>query len=162
MRTTLTLAAIALAFTACNAPQPTEVAETPTEVLNYYGDTITIAGAMTPDDFMAAIAGKDTLEAKLEATIIQTCRMKGCWMTLDMGNGREMRVRFKDYGFFVPTEGADGKKVIIEGFAYTDTIAVDHLRHLAQDAGKTEDEILAITEPEVGVNFEARGVIIKN
>ncbi len=161
MRHFFAFAAAALIFTACTAPQP----ETTTEevaVLNYYGDTITADGAVPAPEFVALMAGKDSLEVKLEANIIQTCRMKGCWMTVDLGNGEELRVRFKDYGFFVPTEGADGKTVIMEGYAYNDTVSVDDLRHLAEDAGKTEEEILAINEPEFGINFEAHGVIIKD
>jgi len=130
--------------------------------MSFYGDTITADGAIAPGEFLAQIEGRDTLKTKIEATINETCKMKGCWMTLDMENGDQMRVSFKDYSFFVPKEGVQGKKAIIEGFAYTDTISVDHLKHLAEDAGKSPEEISAISEPEVGVNFEARGVIIRN
>lgn len=130
--------------------------------MHYYGDTITADGAISPAEFLAQIAGTDTLKTKVEASINETCKMKGCWMTLDMENGEQMRVSFKDYAFFVPKDGVQGKKAIIEGFAYTDTISVDHLKHLAEDGGKSPEEIAAITEPEVGVNFEAHGVIIRN
>ncbi|MFN2429174.1 MAG: DUF4920 domain-containing protein [Cryomorphaceae bacterium] len=130
--------------------------------MSMYGDTISTEGAMAPADFLAQLEGKDTLKTKLEATINQTCKMKGCWMTLDMENGEQMRVSFKDYGFFVPKEGVEGKKAIVEGFAFTDTISVDHLKHLAEDEGKSPEEIAAINEPEIGVNFEAHGVIIRN
>lgn len=82
-------------------------------------------------------------------------------MTLDMGNDQQMRVRFKDYGFFVPKEGAEGKTAVVEGFAFVDTLSVDHLRHLAEDAGQTAEEIAAINEPEISINFEAHGVVIK-
>jgi hypothetical protein len=137
-----------------------QVVDMPT--MNFYGDSISAEGAVAPSDFLAQMNGVDSLPIKIEAKINQTCRMKGCWMTLDMGNGEEMRVSFKDYGFFVPTEGVDGKTAIIEGFAYPDTTSVEHLQHLAEDAGKSPEEIAQITEPEVGVSFEAHGVIIKN
>ncbi len=127
----------------------------------FYGDTITEENAMTVEQFQSAMEGKDSLSVKMTASINETCQVKGCWMTLDMGEGEEMRVKFKDYGFFVPTEGVEGKTTIIEGYAFTDTISVDMLKHLAEDGGATEEEILAITEPEIGVNFEATGVIIK-
>ncbi len=106
--------------------------------------------------------GHDSLNVKIEAKINETCQKKGCWMTVDMENGEEMRVRFKDYGFFVPLEGVDGKMAVMEGVAFTDTLSVEFLKHLAEDAGKTEEQIAAINEPEVGVNFEARGVIIRD
>jgi hypothetical protein len=130
--------------------------------MNFYGDTITTDGAIHPDAFKAQMEGNDSLEIKVEATINQTCKMKGCWMTLDMGSGEEMRVNFKDYGFFVPKEGVSGKTAIIEGIAYRDTLSVDYLRHLAEDEEATPEEIAAITEPEISVNFEATGVIIKD
>ncbi|MFN2424276.1 MAG: DUF4920 domain-containing protein [Cryomorphaceae bacterium] len=160
------LAFTLLAFYACSSEPQTEssepeaVVEMPT--LNVYGDSISPEGALLPQEMMARLAGNDSIEAKVEAKINQTCRMKGCWMTLDAGDGSEMRVRFKDYGFFVPKEGADGKTAIVEGFAFVDTISVEHLRHLAEDAGKSEEEIAAINEPEISVNFEAHGVIIKD
>ena len=72
-----------------------------------------------------------------------------------------MMVRFKDYGFFVPKEGVDGKHVIVNGEAFYDTLTVDLLRHYAEDAGRTEEEILAITEPEYVITFTADGVIIQ-
>jgi len=128
--------------------------------MNYYGDTIETTGAMTLQDFLAEMEGKDSLYTTLEATINETCKMKGCWMTVDMGNGEEMRVRFKDYGFFVPTEGVGGMNVIMEGVAFTDTLDVDYLKHLAEDAEKSPEEIAAITEPEISMNFEAVGVVI--
>ena len=131
--------------------------------INVYGDsTLTAEGAIGPQEFLAQMAGKDSLKTKLKATIIEACKKKGCWMTLDMGEGEEMLVRFKDYGFFVPTEGVDGKTVIIDGIAFTDTVSVAELRHLAEDAQKSEEEIAAITEPEIGINFEATGVIVEN
>jgi hypothetical protein len=81
-------------------------------------------------------------------------------MDLDLENGETMTVRFKDYGFFVPKD-ADGRIAIIEGWAKKDTTSVELLRHYAEDAGKTKEEIEAITEPEIGYSFEAKGVIIK-
>ena len=72
-----------------------------------------------------------------------------------------LMVRFKDYGFFVPKEGVEGRNAIVQGEAYYDTLTVELLQHYAQDAGKSEDEILSITEPEYNFLFEASGVIIQ-
>ena len=126
----------------------------------YYGDTITDENSISTDALLAEMKKNDTVMAKVEGKINSSCTVKGCWMKMDMGNGQEMHVTFKDYGFFVP-KNLDGETAIMEGYAITDTIDVDHLRHLAHDAGKSEEEIAAITEPEVTVSFEATGVIIK-
>ena len=69
-------------------------------------------------------------------------------------------VKFKDYGFFVPTSGAEGKLTYMEGSVYFDTISVADRQHFAEDAGKTPEEIASITNPEYTLSFEAEGVII--
>ena len=97
----------------------------------------------------------------LEGEITQTCAKKGCWMELKAGKDTLM-VRFKDYGFFVPKEGAEGKTAIISGEAFFDTLSVELLQHYAEDAGKSSEEILSITEPEYVVAFTADGVIIQD
>jgi hypothetical protein len=78
---------------------------------------------------------------------------------MDIGEGKTMRVRFKDYAFFVP-KNISGKKVVLDGIAYNSTTSVAQLRHYAQDAGMSDAEIEKITEPEVNLNFEARSVIV--
>ena len=97
----------------------------------------------------------------LEGVITQTCAKKGCWMNVKMAEGDTMMVRFKDYGFFVPKEGAEDLRTVMHGIAKMDTISVDLLRHYAEDAGETEDIIMQITEPRYVLEFIADGVLIK-
>lgn len=103
----------------------------------------------------------DTIAVKFASNVNSVCKKKGCWMKLDLGNEKESMVRFKDYGFFVPLD-ADKKDVIVEGRAFVTKISVDQLQHYAKDAGKTEEEITKITEPEFTYAFEADGVLLKN
>ena len=70
-----------------------------------------------------------------------------------------MRVTFKDYAFFMPKD-LTGKRVVVEGYAYVDETPVDVLRHYAEDAGKSKEEIEKITEPKREVAYEASGVVI--
>jgi hypothetical protein len=70
-----------------------------------------------------------------------------------------MMVRFKDYGFFVPKD-CNGKTAIMNGVAYKEVVSVDMLRHYAEDAGKSKEEIMKITTPETRLSFEADGVMI--
>lgn len=124
------------------------------------GEAIVAEGALDIESFKAEIEGKDSLNTKIETKIMSCCKKKGCWMKVDLGAGEEMRVTFKDYGFFVPLDAA-GKTVIMEGKAYYDTTSVDMLRHYAEDAGKSEEEIAEITEPKLELAFEATGVLLK-
>jgi len=128
--------------------------------LQYFGDSITKDGAIPSNELTAQMQGKDSLQVKLTGTIEEVCQKKGCWMNMNIGNNQSMKVRFKDYGFFLPKD-AGGKTVFIEGFAFTDTISVAELRHYAEDAGKTKEEIEKINKPETSISFEANGVIIK-
>ncbi len=95
----------------------------------------------------------------VSGTIEEVCQKKGCWMKIAMGDGESMRVSFKDYGFFVPLD-ASGRTMTMKGVAAYDTIDVDMLKHLAEDAGQSQEEIDAITEPEFALTFEATGVMI--
>ena len=80
-------------------------------------------------------------------------------MTMDIGSGESMRITFKDYEFFVPKASA-GYKAVIEGKLTKEMVDVETLQHYAEDAGKSEEEIAKITEPEEKLSFEAVGVII--
>lgn len=130
--------------------------------LNYYGAEITEDGAVSSTELVAQMQNQDTLQIKVKTTILETCKKKGCWMNVKLGEADEMMVRFKDYGFFVPVSGADGKTTIMEGIVFNDTIDVETRRHYASDAGKDSTEIMAITEPSTILAFEATGVIIKD
>jgi hypothetical protein len=125
-----------------------------------YGEKITEAGALDVATLPKLMQGKNSLDVKLKGKIESVCQKKGCWMQLDLGNGEKMRVKFKDYAFFVPKNAA-GKQVIIEGVASKEVIDVKTLRHYAEDAGKSKEEIAKITKDKEEISFEARGVIIK-
>jgi len=98
---------------------------------------------------------------KIKGKIKSTCKMKGCWMELDVAD-KTIFVRFKNYGFFVPKDGAEGKLAVVNGKLSIDTLSVAQLKHYAQDAGKSEEEISLIDKEEITMSFLAEGVIIMN
>jgi len=128
----------------------------------HYGEEINEEGVVEMSDFLTQIEMNDSLFVKIKGTIEKTCKMKGCWMTVETGEGETMRVSFKDYGFFVPMEGMEGKEVIIEGMAKKKLTSVQELKHYAQDGGATKKELEAITEDSEELTFVANGVIIKH
>ncbi|SDH31913.1 protein of unknown function [Pedobacter terrae] len=107
----------------------------------------------------AAMGDKKTVDMKIEGKVVDVCKKKGCWMTLEMPNGDPMRVTFKDYAFFMPMDIV-GKKVVLDGLAKKQTISVETLRHYAEDAKKSPDEVAKITDPKKELAFEAKGVVI--
>ncbi len=100
-----------------------------------------------------------TSPVKVEGEVESVCQAAGCWMKVKLADGKTMRVTFKDYGFFVPKDLA-GQKVIFEGKPAIKTTSVDDLKHYAEDAGKSKEEIAKITEPKVELTFVADGVLV--
>ena len=131
-----------------------------TTAFNTYGEAISTEGALSLVSLNEQVEGKDSVALTLKGTIEQTCAKKGCWMTVKDENGVATRITFKGYGFFVPTSGAEGKDVVISGVAKRKVTDVATLRHFAEDAGKTQAEIDAITEPKQEIEFVASGVVI--
>lgn len=132
----------------------------PEVITNTYGESISTEGALALTNLTSEVAGKDSVSLTLKGTIEQTCAKKGCWMTVIDEQGVATRVTFKNYGFFVPTAGAEGKEVVFSGVAKKKITDVSTLRHFAEDAGKSKAEIEAITEPKEEIEFVASGVVI--
>ncbi len=105
------------------------------------------------------MAKGDSINSKLKAKVTDVCQAKGCWMTLTVDDGKEVMVKFKDYGFFVPKD-IKGKEVIVNGLAYVDEISIEEQKHYAEDAGKSEADIAQIISPKRSYSFEADGVLI--
>ncbi len=128
-----------------------------------FGDEITDADVLTKEqmaEIYKDLKEGDTINVKFASKINEVCKSKGCWMNLDLGNEDESFVKFKDYGFFMPLN-ADGREVIVNGKAFVNTTSVEELRHFAEDAGKSEEEIAKITDPKYTLSFEADGVLMK-
>jgi hypothetical protein len=126
-----------------------------------FGESIEADGAISYDDLLAQMEHSDSVKVKVKGKVEAVCQAKGCWMNIsaDRADAENMMVKFKDYGFFVPKDIA-GQEVIMQGKAYREVTPVDELRHLAQDAGKSEEEIEKITEPKVELKFMATGVLL--
>jgi len=99
----------------------------------------------------------DTITTSFTASVNSVCVKKGCWMRLKLDDDKESFVRFKDYGFFVPKD-IKGQEATVHGKLFVNETSVEDLKHYAMDAGKSEEEIAAITEPKVEYSFLADGV----
>jgi Domain of unknown function (DUF4920) len=187
-RTLLALTAAAALFTACQQQQPAETAATDqapatethehsaaeeeaeknaspeaktTAAGKVYGADVTEEGAQPMTALPVVLGQQDSAKVKLIGEATDVCQAKGCWMTLQTADGKKMRVRFKDYAFFVPKD-TKGKTVVVDGWAHREEISVADQQHYAKDAGKSAKEVAAITQPEQQLTFMADGVLIKN
>jgi len=150
------------AFTHKHQAAATAVAKTTTtnpDSLLHFGKKIDTKDALSSGRLPYLLNGHDSLKTKVFGKIESVCQKKGCWMKMDIGGGKTMMVRFKDYAFFAPKD-ASGSMAYVEGYAYVETTSVAQLRHYAEDAGKSKKEIEAITQPETEITFMADGLAI--
>ena len=116
----------------------------------------------TPITLNEAINDHIDKTVAVKAKVNAVCQVKGCWMTLSSTELEdEIFVKFKDYGFFMPLDLA-GSEVVAHGVISKTSTSVEELRHYAEDAGKTKEEIMAITEPKEEYKMMADGVVIMN
>ncbi|WP_392348444.1 DUF4920 domain-containing protein [uncultured Polaribacter sp.] len=128
-----------------------------------FGDKISNEEVVTSKEMLLKFEDMtfgDTINVKFASEIKEVCAAKGCWMKLPLTAEKEVMVRFKDYGFFMPLD-SQGKEVVLEGKAFVQTTSVAELRHYAKDAGKSKEEIAAITNSKKEFSFEANGVLLK-
>lgn len=166
MKHILTFLMIAIVVFSCkDKEQQVEQKEVIKEEIAYasYGDKINDDNVLSTEQITEtyeSMAVGDTINTKMTAEVNEVCQAKGCWMTLKLENGEEAMVKFKDYAFFMPKD-ISGKEVILNGKAFVNEVPVDEQRHYAEDAGKSKEEVAAITAPKKTYSFEADGVLIK-
>lgn len=165
MKNILILILIATGLVACNDSKQKETeANTDTLAANYdfYGEKITDENVLSANEMMAkynSLKPGDTINVKFKAKVNEVCQAKGCWMQVAIADDKEAMVKFKDYGFFMPTD-LGNEEVIMQGKAFVAEMSVDEQRHYAEDGGKTKEEVLEITEPKRTLSFTSSGVLI--
>jgi len=100
---------------------------------------------------------KDPQTVTIKSPLSAVCQNAGCWVQVPKPDGKPLMVRFKNH-FTIPPSTPIGTEVYIHGMAYWDTVSVKALRHYAEDAGKSVEEINKITQPEFKLNFEGDGI----
>ncbi|MBW3544843.1 MAG: DUF4920 domain-containing protein [Bacteroidetes bacterium] len=166
MKKLLILSLLFLPFMGCqpsgsDAANTTETTESGQTVRpTAYGHALTTAAeAKSAAEVPDLLQQQDSVYLTLSGKALTSCEKKGCWMTVALTEGKDMRVTFKDYGFFVPKD-LKGEKVVMEGILKRKVSSIEELRHYAEDAGKTAAEIQAIQQPDTAYAFEAVGVLV--
>jgi hypothetical protein len=121
-----------------------------------YGRVPTIATPTPLADILRDPARFADRPVRVDGTVSGVCQRKGCWMTLRDGSN-EVRVRFRDYGFFVPLD-ASGRTAAVEGVAKVEVTSEALRRHLAEDAGRPPEEVAKITGDASAVQIVADAV----
>ena len=147
---------LALSATILTQAQPPEGNALPGD---FYGEKVNTEGSKPLSDVAQKLTDKDKVEAKFTAKVLEVCPKKGCWLKVQVDENTTAFVKMKDYGFFVPL-AAKGKTVLIDGEVSLKTTSVAELKHYAEDAKKSKEEIDAITKPEKEVRILAKGIMV--
>lgn len=123
-----------------------------------FGEKITLTTSTSLKAAIQTVAAFKDKEILATGTVEKVCEKKGCWMTIRT-DAAEVRVTFKDYGFFVPV-GSAGKPVRIQGRLEQKEVSVADQKHLLEDAGAPKAQIDGIKSPKQEYSFVASGVEI--
>lgn len=155
MKSLKSILVIIFLFSTISYAQTVQLAKTG----NSYGKSISKKGAFPISALVQKMGEAKSLDAKISGKVVEVCTKKGCWMKLENANGESTRITFKDYGFFMP-ENIVGKNVVLQGVSKVKTTSIAELRHFAEDAGKSKEEIAKINMPKKEITFEAEGVLV--
>jgi len=113
-----------------------------TATASFAGDDIIERGAPVGDgpvlelaDVVEDVAHYTGKTVILQALVGRVCQAKGCWMGLVEEGTSGVRVTFKDYGFFVPTD-ASGLVAQIEGTVHASTLTKEEADHLESEGAE--------------------------
>ncbi len=114
------------------------------------------------DVSFAALKGGEQ-DVWVTGVITEVCMHQGCWIRLNDPSDRaagDLFVRTRDHAYLVP-RNAHGHKVMIHGDTEYSELSVSDLRHYAEEAGKSQAEIAAISQPKTMITFHADTIIIE-
>ena len=165
-RHTAVLLILALVVGACGAEQADAPAAAATDTASPYdvfGEAFSDEGAVPVQAVMAERDQYVGKSVKIEGTVAEVCQMEGCWLTIQAGDGDNVRVLVArkesgEYAFTVPTD-ISGRRVVVQGTLAEETLLEGTQRHLAEDAGREVDE--DTLAPKAELQLTAQGVLIE-
>lgn len=122
-----------------------------------YGEAITAAGPAINVNNLQSKLADGAFEGKISGTVKEVCKAMGCWMKLEKADGTTVMVKSKDHAYFLP-QNLVGKTVVVEGTAAVKEVSEETRKHLAEDAGKSGEEIKKIKGTQKEMQVVAKGV----
>lgn len=123
-----------------------------------FGAKTTADGAIAADELVAKLQSTKSVDVKVKGVVKEVCKAEGCWLKMETANGT-MMIKMKDHAFLVPLS-MNGKTIVVDGTASLKETSVDMLKHYAEDAGKSKEEIDAIKEPKKEITMQAKGILV--
>jgi hypothetical protein len=101
--------------------------------------------------------GDSKFEGQVKGKVVEVCKAMGCWAKIERADGNTVMLKVKDHEFAMPLDIV-GKVVVAEGVAEIKETSVSMLKHNAEDAGKSKEEIEKIKEPKKEILMNVKGV----
>lgn len=165
--------ALLLLLSACSSPGGNDDGDAPyaaaegedalVEADTLIGEAPAATAAFLPVAEMVRRADElDGETVEVEGVVGQVCRVKGCWLTLRDESADPVRVVVPkdergEYVFTFPTS-ALGQRAQLTGTLSVTEESVEMRRHLAEDEGRSPEEVAAITEPRRALVLTASGI----
>ena len=96
-------------------------------------------------------------DGKVKGKVVEVCKAMGCWAKIQKEDGSTIMIKVKDHEFAMPLDIV-GKIVVAEGSAELKETSVNMLKHYAEDAGKSKEEVDKIKEPKKELLMTIKGV----
>lgn len=122
----------------------------------HYGAGVHAGPAIEATDVLERPEQFESGPVRVAGDIVSVCKMKGCWVRVG-GTDDNILVRFKDYGFFLPTDASG--RVVLEGFVAVKELSVEVQQHYLEDEGR-DAEAQAVTAPKEQVTLLAHGAAL--
>jgi hypothetical protein len=123
-----------------------------------FGQKVNTQDAMPASKVEAFMGNKSRISTTLTGKVLTVEKEKGGWFDLDAGNGKILKVHFKNYDVTIPKD-LKGRSVIIQGVAQKLFIA-DDLQHFAGDTVKGKQQHNVKVNSKQRVEFEATGLLV--
>ena len=123
-----------------------------------FGIKTNAEGAVNASELPKMLGNKSTAELKVKGKVAEVCKAEGCWLKMETQSG-PMMIKMKDHSFMVPLS-MNGKTIVAEGTVTNKETSVEMLRHYAEDAGKSKEEIAAIKTPKKEISMQATGILV--
>jgi len=96
-------------------------------------------------------------DGKIQGKVVEVCQAMGCWAKVQKDDGSTIMIKVKDHEFAMPKDIV-GRTIVVEGKAELKETSVAMLKHYAEDAGKSKEEVEKIKEPKKELIMMIKGV----
>ncbi len=121
-----------------------------------FGAGITLLESTPLSEVVAHPERFDGTPVLVRGRITDVCQKKGCWTVITDGTV-SVRVRFQDYGFFLPKDSTH-REAIVEGLVSTEVISEKTARHYASESTTGQVDPNEARGNQMVVGFTATGV----